>query len=176
MHTEKSNGRPSAQVASDDLVTLPVPGLNGVWLAYDPARADPAPPVLEAATGLLARWLTRRTLSLDPKAVRAALRHLHVPHLLGETDLAHTLLAEIPTCTVRGDALQALLVDAVTRLDPGPAAKLIERRPHLILSQLYIERQHRLRISQALDLSERQYQRELQHALQCLTRSLIGNL
>ncbi len=50
--------------------------------------------------------------------------------------------------------------------------RLIERRAHLILRQLYIEQQHRLRISQELGLSERQYQRELQQAIQVLTRTL----
>lgn len=176
MEREQSNGRPAAQATADSMVTLPIPGLTGVWLAYDPARADPSPPVIEAATGLLARWLARRSVSLDPKQVRTALRHLHVPHLLGDSELAHALLAEIPTGRVRGEALQALLIDAIDQLDPGPAARLIERRAHLILRQLYIDRQHRLRISQELGLSERQYQRELQEALECLGSILTGKL
>lgn len=166
----------AGQPTHERYVAIPLPGIEGVSLIYDPAATPFEAPRLEAAVTLLSRWLQQRTVSLTPRVVRAALRHLNSPGSLSETELAQAIFGPIPITGTRGDALRLLLLRAIAQLDCGRTASVADRRGYLILRQLYIERKPRLRIIHDLNLSERQYQRELNNALARLADILAGSL
>jgi hypothetical protein len=169
-----SVARPEREPARS--VVIPIPGIDGVSLLYAAEDAPLEPRQLETTIAILAHWLKQQEHALDLKIVRGALRHFNAPAALGETELAHNLFDRIQTGPVRGKALQSLLLDTIEQLDPGSDHAPQTRRGYLILRRLYVEGRHRLRIGDELGLSERQYQRELHHALVRLAELLNGKV
>lgn len=153
-------------------IQVPVPGIDGVHVAYDPLSASIEHHQIEIAATLLSHWL-KQAVSVNTYAVRHALRHINDLEQLGQTELAHLLVPNLATNDARGAALHSLLITSIRQLKPGGHASLRQQRSFLILHDLYILRKHRLQISAELGLSERQYQRELNAALAQLKRMLI---
>ncbi len=164
------------QLEREHVVTLSIPGINGITLVYDPQLLNVDPEQIEAATTILAHWLMHQRIKISPRQLRDALRRFTSPWLLGETELAHILFAGMQTSTPRGTALQSLLQDAIAGLDRGRDAPRDHYRQFFILRRLYLERRISQQISRELGLSARQYQRCLSDALVALSQRLACDL
>ncbi len=166
----------SLQLEQTHVVTLSIPGVDGIALVYDPHLLNVDPQRIQAATTILAHWLKHQRTQIGPRQVRDALRRFTSPWLLGETELAPMLFARMKTSTARGTALQSMLQDAIGRLDPGRDAPRDHYRQYFILRRLYLERRIPQQISRELGLSVRQYQRYLSDALVALSQILACDL
>ena len=166
----------SFQQEQEHVVTLLIPGVDGITLVYDPHLLNVDPRRVEAATTILAHWFMHQQIQISPRHVRDALRRFTSPWLLGETELAHMLFAGMHTSTARGTALQSLLQDAINQLNPECDAPRDHYRQYFILRRLYLERRIPQQISRELGLSVRQYQRCLSDALVALSQILACDL
>jgi len=156
----------------DNVVAVPIPGIEGITLVCCAELLAVDTQRIQAAATILAHWFAQRSVQVEPRQVRHALRRFSSPWLLGETELARLLFDHVPTSSERGAALQSLLQDMIERLDPGSGARTEQRRGYQILRQLYIERRMPAQIGRDLGLSGRQYQRSLSDAIVALCRML----
>jgi hypothetical protein len=158
------------QGSQENTVTIPIPGIEHVSLVYHSSHSTINAQRIRMAAAIIAYWLTRRSVQVDPRHIRNALRRLSSPWLLGETELACLLFDNIQDPAMRGEALQSLLLQAIERLNPGTDVRPEYRRGYLIVWQLYVERRLPQDISHDLGLSGRQYQRCLSNALVSLSQ------
>lgn len=151
---------------------LDIPGVRGIRILYTPAEIDVPPTLIDHAIRLLRHWLQHCRKPINHRVIRHALRQLHAPMVLGETELAKAIFAPISNNIERGLALQSLLIDAIKQLQSDGGISDRQYRSYLILYNLYILQRNRRRITADLGLSERQYQRELNIALTRLAQFL----
>jgi hypothetical protein len=155
-----------------ELVSLPVPDVDGVSLLFDPTNEQTPPLLIRNLAALVGHWLTHRPHPIEPRAVRTALRHLHMPLQLGETYLARVMFDNMESPLARGNALRSLLLHGLEELRAGLDLPGEYSRRYLLLRRLYVACEQRIVIAHDLGLSERQYQRELNNALENLATIL----
>lgn len=150
-------------------VSVAIPGIKGISIVYDSTDPQASPRMIFGAVVILEHWLTQSGATFQANHVRIALRRLHVAQRLAATELAHIVYGNIPIDLVRGNALHALLLDGLDQLGADSTTSSATQRSHLILQQLYVECVSRFHVAEELGISERQFQRELQNALNKLT-------
>ncbi len=148
------------------LTFIPIPGAPHMVLGYDPQREQLSPQTLQRVAQLIAASSNPAQPELPPTLLRAALRVLHDPRQLGSTELAGMLFADLTNTFGRGQALKALLERAIGQLAEQPS--------QTILHAIYLEDEKRLALAKRLHLSEREYQRQLNAALEHLATILAA--
>jgi len=110
---------------------------------------------------------------LTEDTVYELLSHLADSALLEEHPVAKTLTSG---GSRRGQALRALLIDALERLKPPPGTPAGDPawRPYSALRLRYVDLRTPLRVQDALGLSERQVRREQRRGIIALA-SLLGD-
>lgn len=159
--------------STEGLVFVPLPGTNGIMLAYNPADKRCSPQMIQALARMAASYLQMSAMPITHNSLRRALRKLNNPQALATSDLAQTLFEHLPPILLRGDLIRRLLLASIERLKPPNDAANSDHRPYLILYKLYVERQPRLQIIEELEFSKRQYARELHKALMQLPEILF---
>lgn len=122
-----------------------------------------------------AEEVAEQRLQEEEQAMRDALRHLDDVEYLGESKLAK-LLASVRGQSPTGQNLKHALVQAIRSMKPGvPSYEIPDNRYHDILRLTYLEKKKAEEVASAVEISKRQYYRDLKAAIQRVADQLFSS-